>query len=74
MRSSTLIGILLIAIGIVAFVYQGISFTSNSKFVDMGPIQMTAESTSTIPLPPIVGGIALVTGIALLFLGKKSGS
>ena len=73
MKSYTLIGIILIVIGVVAFVYQGISYTTREKVVDIGPIQMTAEKTKTLPLPPIVGGVALVGGIVLLVVGNKKG-
>ena len=73
MRTNTLIAIILIAIGIVAFAYQGITYTTREKVVDIGPIQMTAEKTKTLPLPPIVGGIALVGGIVLLVMGNKKG-
>ena len=73
MKTYTMIGIILIVIGIIAFAYQGISFTTREKVVDLGPIQMTADKTRTIPLPPIVGGIALVGGIVLLVVGRKKG-
>lgn len=71
MRTTLLLAIILIAIGIVSFGYQGISYTTREKVVDIGPIEMTADKTRTIPLPPIVGGIALAGGIAVLFLGRK---
>ena len=73
MNPKTIIGIILIALGIVAFAYQGISYTSREKVVDLGPIHMTAETTKTLPLPPILGGIALVGGIVLLVVGSKKG-
>jgi uncharacterized membrane protein len=73
MKTYTLIGIILIVIGIVAFAYQGITYTTREKVVDIGPIQMTADKTKTIPLPPIVGGIALVGGIVLLVAGSRKG-
>jgi hypothetical protein len=71
MKTTTLIAIILIAIGIVAFGYQGITYTTREKVVDLGPLQMTAEKTRTLPLPPIVGAIALVGGIVLLVVGRK---
>jgi hypothetical protein len=71
MKTYTLIGIILIVIGIIALAYQGITYTTREKVVDIGPIQMTADKTKTIPLPPIVGGIALVGGIILLVAGGK---
>ena len=64
------IGIILIIVGIVAFAYQGITYTSKEKIVDIGSVQVTANKTNTIPLPPIVGGIALVGGIVLVLIGK----
>jgi len=73
MKTYTVIGIVLIVIGIIAFAYQGISFTTREKVIDLGPIQMSADKTRTIPLPPIVGGITLVGGIVLLVVGRKKG-
>ena len=73
MKTYTLTGIILIVIGIAALAYQGITYTTREKVVDIGPIQMTAEKTKTLPLPPIVGGIALVGGIVLLVMGNKKG-
>ena len=73
MKTYTLIGIILIVIGIVAFAYQGITYTTREKVVDLGPIQVTAEKTKTLPLPPIVGAVALVGGIVLLVMGNKKG-
>ncbi len=73
MRQKNIIAIILIAIGIVAFAYQGITYTTREKVIDLGPIQMTAEKTKTIPLPPIVGAIALVGGIVLLVVGGRKG-
>ena len=73
MKTYTLIGIILIVIGIIAFVYQGITYTTREKVVDIGPIQVSADKTKTFPLPPIVGGIALVGGIVLLVAGSRKG-
>ena len=71
MRITTILAIILIAIGITAFAYQGITYTTREKVVDIGPLKMTADTTKTIPLPPIVGGITLVGGIVLLVMGRK---
>jgi len=65
------IGITLIVIGVVAFAYQGISYTTREKVVEVGPVEVTAEKTKTIPLPPIVGTIALVGGIVLVLTARK---
>jgi hypothetical protein len=61
-----LVAIILIAIGIIAFAYQGITFTTREKAVDLGPIQVTHDERHTLPLGPIVGAVALVGGIVLL--------
>jgi len=67
----TLVGIALILLGIVAFAYQGITYTSREKVIDIGPIQATAETQKTIPLSPLLGGLALVGGIVLVVVGAK---
>ena len=73
MKTYMLTGIILIVVGIIAFAYQGITYTTREKVVDIGPIQMSADKEKTIPLPPILGGIALVGGIVLLVVGNKKG-
>jgi len=67
----TLVGIALIVLGIVAFTYQGITYTSREKVIDIGPIQATADTQKTIPLSPLLGGLALVGGIVLVVVGAK---
>ena len=72
MNTTKLLALVLIAIGIIAFAYQGISYTSRDNVVDLGPLHVTAERSHTLPLPPIVGAIALAGGLALLFMkGQK---
>jgi len=71
MKPKTIMAIILIALGIAALAYQGITYTTREKVVDLGPIQMTAEKTKTIPLPPILGAIALAGGIVLLVVGGR---
>lgn len=66
-----LVGIALILLGIVAFAYQGITYTSREKVIDIGPIHATADTQKTIPLSPLVGGAALVAGVALVVVGAK---
>ncbi|MFZ3044463.1 MAG: DUF3185 domain-containing protein [Desulfatirhabdiaceae bacterium] len=73
MRTTTLLAIILIVIGIVAFGYQGITYSTRENVVDLGPLKVTTEKTNTIPLPPVVGAIALVGGIVLLAVGRKKG-
>jgi hypothetical protein len=65
-------GILLIALGVVALIYGGITYTTHKKVIDLGPIQAEKKETHDIPLPPILGVIAIVGGGALLLVGGKS--
>ena len=66
-----MLGIVLIVIGVIAFAYQGINYTTRERVVDIGPIQMNADKTRTLPLGSIVGVAALAGGIALLVMGSK---
>jgi len=66
-----LVGIVLIVIGIVALAYGGITYTTREKVLDIGPLEATAERRHTVPLPPVLGAIALIGGIALMIAGAK---
>ena len=66
-----LIGIALIALGLIALVYQGITYTTREKVVDLGPLKITAQKEKTIPLPPILGGLALAGGIVLVVVAAR---
>ena len=71
MKPVTLVGILLVILGALALAYQGISYTSQEKILDVGPIHATKETHERIPLPPILGGIALLSGGVLLALNMR---
>jgi len=71
MRINTLLAILLIAVGIVAFAYQGVTYTTRENVINIGPLKVTEEKTRTFPLPPLVGAITLIGGIVLLVMGRK---
>jgi len=70
-KTGTLVGLALIVLGILALVYQGISYTKREKVVDIGPIHATQDKHETIPLPPILGVISLVGGIVLVARDRK---
>ena len=74
MKSITMLGILLVVLGVLALVYQGFSYTRQEKVVDIGPIHATADKHERVPLPPIVGGLALASGVILLIMGAKQGA
>jgi hypothetical protein len=71
MKPITVVGIVLVALGIVALAYQGITYTTREKAFDVGALHVTTEQTRRIPLPPVLGAIALVGGIALLVVDRK---
>jgi hypothetical protein len=71
MKPKTILAIVLIALGVVAFAYQGINYSTPGKDVNIGPFHMTTEHEHHIPLPPILGAIALVGGIALLLVDLR---
>lgn len=71
MKPVLLAGIALILLGIVALSYNRITYTTKEKIVDIGPIEATAEKQKSIPLPPLLGGLALAAGIGLVAVGYK---
>jgi len=72
MKAASMVGILLIVLGIVSLAYQGITYTTHKKVLDLGPLQATTEEHKTIPLPPVLGGLALLGGVVLLATGKRA--
>lgn len=72
MRTAPLIGVILIVLGVVSLAYQGITYTTHKKVLDIGPLEATTEQHKTIPLPPILGGVALVGGVVLLLAGRRT--
>jgi hypothetical protein len=71
MKSTTALGIVLAVLGVLALAYQGFSYTRQKNILDIGPIHATAETQEHVPLPPIVGGLALAAGAILLAMGAR---
>jgi hypothetical protein len=71
MKPLSIAGIALIVLGLAALAYQGFTYTTREKVIDIGPIQATAERQKTVPLPPIVGIVAVVAGVGLLVAGSR---
>jgi uncharacterized membrane protein HdeD (DUF308 family) len=67
-----LMGIVLIVLGIVALAYQGITYTTHKKVLDIGPIQATKEEHNTLPIPPILGVLALIGGVVILATDRRN--
>jgi uncharacterized membrane protein len=71
MKPIMMVGIALIVLGIVALAYQGITYTSRETVLDIGPLHATADTQKTIPLSPLLGGLALAGGVALVVVGGR---
>lgn len=72
MKPMAIFGVLLIAIGIAGLAIDNISFTERKTIVDAGPVKVTADEQRSVPIPTIAGVIAVVAGVALLFMGRRA--
>lgn len=68
------VGIFLIVLGGVALAYQGFDYTHQEKVLDVGPIHATAEEQKHVSIPPVLGGLVLAGGIALVIVGSRKKS
>ena len=71
MRAKTIVGIVLVVLGVIGLAYGGITYTREKTVIDLGPIEARAETRETIPFHPVLGGAALVGGIVLLVTAKR---
>ena len=74
MKPMIWIGILLIVLGALVLAYQGINYTREKKVLDVGSVHLTTETHERIPLPPILGGLALVGGVVFVIMGASNKS
>lgn len=72
MKSSFTLGIILIVAGVFILVYKGITYKTDKKVVDVGPIEIHDTKKETIPLSPILGVVSLVSGVVLIAAGRKA--
>ncbi|MEX2147437.1 MAG: DUF308 domain-containing protein [Candidatus Rokuibacteriota bacterium] len=73
MKPLAIVGILLIVLGVFALAYEGITYTRTERVVDLGPLKVDARREKTIPLPPVLGALSLVGGVALLIASRRRG-
>ncbi|HXE58059.1 MAG TPA: hypothetical protein VNK43_08665 [Gemmatimonadales bacterium] len=73
MKATTLIGIVLVVLGLLGLIFGGIPYRERDR-VDLGPVDVTAEREDRVPLSPILSGVALVGGIVLLVAGSRRSS
>ena len=66
-----ILGIALLVLGVVALAYQGLTYTTREKVLEIGPIKATKETQRTIPLPPVLGGIALIGGVVMVIAAAR---
>jgi hypothetical protein len=71
MKPGMIVGIILIVIGVVGFALGGFSFTQKEKVLDVGPIEATADDEKTVPIPPLLAGLALVGGLVLVVTSAR---
>jgi len=72
MKPIAVVGLVLIVVGLVALVYQGITYASRETVIDIGPLHATADRQKTLPLPPVLGIAAVASGVALLIVGLRT--
>jgi uncharacterized membrane protein HdeD (DUF308 family) len=66
------IGLILIVVGVLSLMYQGFTYTTHKRVLDVGPIQATKEEHHSVPLPPILGALALIGGVIVLVSDRRS--
>jgi hypothetical protein len=71
MKPISIVGVVLVVLGVMALIYQGITYTSRETVIDLGPLHATADRQKTLPLPPVFGAIAVAGGVALLIVGVR---
>lgn len=66
MKVGTLVGLILVVLGVIGVVYGGITYSQKREVAHVGPVQVTTREEHTIPISPILGGVAIVAGAALI--------
>jgi uncharacterized membrane protein YidH (DUF202 family) len=71
-KTMTIVAVILIIIGVIALAYGGFSFTTKEKVAEVGPLKLEKEKTRSFPLPPILGVVSLIGGVALLVVSRRT--
>jgi hypothetical protein len=71
MKPIVAVGLVLIALGVAALASRGITYTSRDVVLDIGPVRATADRQKTLSLPPGLGIVVVLGGVALLIVGLR---
>jgi drug/metabolite transporter (DMT)-like permease len=71
MRPGAVVGTLLILAGVIMLAVGGFSFTSRERVADVGPIEVTAERERSVPVSPLLAGLAIAGGVLLLVASRR---
>jgi len=71
MKASVIVGLLLIVLGVAALGYKSFSYTSDETLLKVGPVEATADTRKTVPIPTWAGVAAIVVGAAVIVLGRR---
>lgn len=64
-------GIVLIAIGILALVYQEFPYTQTKEVAKLGSLEIQSKETHDFVVPPVVSAVVIVAGVVCLVLGTR---
>ncbi|HXJ95085.1 MAG TPA: DUF3185 domain-containing protein [Terriglobia bacterium] len=71
MKLTVVVGVILAVVGTLILAYQGFTYTTRKKVIDIGPVQATKKEHKTVALPPVLGAFALAGGVGLLVVGSR---
>jgi hypothetical protein len=74
MKGTALLGLLLLVVGLASLVYQGFTYTTRETVIDVGPLHATADHQRTVPIPPVLGIVAVAGGVVLMVTGRRQGA
>jgi uncharacterized membrane protein HdeD (DUF308 family) len=71
MKATITFGVLLVVAGVLALAYPRITYTERETLLDAGPVQAERQTTRSMPISPLIGAAAIISGLALLVIGTR---
>ena len=71
MKTSVIVGAVLIALGVAGLVYKSFSYESEETIAQIGDLKATAETEKNIPIPAALGIAAIVAGVLVIAIGGR---